>query len=147
MKLELKHLTPYLLFDLKVKDLYENSIRIILGINRNHTEPIKVALVGKYLGVSRTLEEIKPILRPLDDLDKEIEFNGKKFIPYDELKTIVSNEQWLKICETIDLDGGEYSKVVDMPYWWVNMLHQWHFDTKGLIDENLAIDINTLKDV
>ena len=32
-----------------------------------------------------------------------------------------------------------------IPKWIFDKLHEWHFDTKGLIKKDLAIDINTLK--
>ena len=140
MKLELKHLAPYLLTKLKVKDLYENSTRILMGINKNHTEPIKVALVGKDLAVSRTLEEIKPILRPLSDLDKlnkEFETESTHGIGLcfnnDGIKNL--DDIWLSYqvsCASDFLPIFEY-------------LFKNHFDVFGLIEKGIAIDINTLK--
>ncbi len=128
MKLELKHLAPYLPYELKFKSS--------IGIRTLNLETINYWDTGYYL-------KLKPILRPLSDLDKEIDHNEEKFIPYDALKTIVSDEQWVKICETIN--EPIYTKVFDMPYWWVNKIYSWHFDVFGLIEEGLAIDINTLK--
>jgi len=82
--------------------------------------------------------DLFPKLRPLD-LTKEIEHNGEKFVPYDKAKSVVSNDQWVKILGSIDLDEGMYSKLCDMPYWWFELLVSWHFDVFGLIESNQAI--------
>lgn len=81
---------------------------------------------GFYSGIG-----IKPILRPLSDLTKEIGFNGEDVKLYD-LMTDYTKVYWN------DIDP------MDMPYNDVQILLKYHFDIFGLIEQNLAIDINTL---
>lgn len=149
MKLELKHLAPYLPYKVRCEMLHftkpnhsnYKSYGILIGID----------WMGQWLMKNESTQNIdtcvwgetKPILRPLSDLDEEIEHNGEKFVPYDKLKTVVSSEQWVKICETIN--EPKYIKIFDMPHWWVNLLYAWHFDIFGLIEKGLAKDINTLE--
>jgi len=92
--------------------------------------------------------EIKPILRPLSDLTKEIEVNGEKMFPIEYLciQSVLNNFHstdytWAlieKIKTNIDL--------VNLPNWLFESLYEWHFDIHGLIGKGMAIDINTLKD-
>lgn len=76
------------------------------------------------------LDEVKPILRPLSDLTKEIELNGEKFVPIQETD--------IDIPFTSDL-------LFLVTYGDVQKLLEWHFDVFGLIENNLAIDINKSK--
>ncbi len=132
-KLELRHLAPYLPYGLKVRHYVNEHDNAIVEMDGCAIEDV----IG--------YDSYKPILRPLSDFTKEIEHNGDKFEPYELAKQVVDPEQWLKICEMIDTDGGEYSKIADMPYWWVKLHLEWHFDVFGLIEAGLAIDINTIK--
>lgn len=114
---------------------------------------------------------IKPILRNLSDLTREIEHNGEKFVPIVELAKISfphsSNfGEW----EYVELDELEKMHILQiqyksksndispytqycipaeaqkMSYRNVQKLLEWHFDVFSLIDRNLAIDINTLNE-
>lgn len=71
MKLELKHLAPYLPYGLKLVYL-DGSIRDLIYLDLQ-----SLSRIGIYC---------KPILRPLSDLTKEIEVNGEKFVPIIELQ-------------------------------------------------------------
>lgn len=151
MKLELKHLSPYLPYKLgfmlsdigifnidseyqKPNEAYEKLKLTNILIS----ERIEVELEhynGWGIGFIE-LEEIKPILRPLSDLTKEIEVNGEKFVPHIKL----GGRPNLK-----DYDIEYLSKNIDnISYGLVSKLIEWHFDVFGLIDKGLAIDINTL---
>lgn len=87
MKLEIKHLAPYLPYGLKI---YSGEL----------TNPTLIGIVEDYCLLSeyeymtknshktftkpktkQTLKFCKPLLRPLSDLTKEIEHNGEKFVP------------------------------------------------------------------
>ena len=133
------------------------------------------------------LEELKPILRQLSDLTKEIEHNGEKFVPiiklanqnyyvnngltpiFDRCKTVnesnflaYNSDTEISRCQfrfrTFGADGENsdlnfefydntshvernkhFSTLAN-----INKLFEWHFDIYGLIEKNLAIDINTL---
>jgi len=120
MKLELKHLSPYLPYNLnmilKKDEWMEWKVQEI--------KPLRV------LWFNDNQESIgyKPILRPLSDLTKykNIIFKLQKF----------NNDTTLLF---IDFDY----KVIS--YWEYEFLIENHFDVFGLIEKGLAIDINTLK--
>src|SRR6478736_9984112 len=134
MKLELKHLAGYLPYGLKGISTEENlGIEIVKGYSiygKNDT----ICLATNVDDID--LELFKPILRPLSDLTKEIEVNGEKFVPLDELWKYhnFSAMRW----GDIETDPTRY------PYTIVEKLLEWHFDIHGLIEKGLAIDINTL---
>ena len=86
---------------------------------------------------------IKPILRPLSDLTKEIEgteftYEGvlNNFFGGFELNQVSNNKSFYP-----NLD--EWVSFLDM-HDFLSKLFEWHFDVFGLIDKGLAIDVNTL---
>ena len=132
MKLELKHLLPYLPYNLNVlyfdnygeKIFAKMTVEVPEGMFKSpkNEYPISHILSSDYV-------EAFPILRPLSDLTKEIEANGKRFVPM----------EWLHknyIGETMFKNPATWSHRS------VTILFSWHFDVFGLIKENLAIDIN-----
>lgn len=121
-QLELKHISPYFPFGLKIKsgeDIYE-----VLSIGKNCVY---------FKGGLLPYNDFKLILRPLSDLTKEIERNGEKFIPCEQFS--YDMECMLRLG---DVDTG------CQPYSLIQKLIEWHFDIFGLIDKDLAIDINNL---
>ena len=124
-KLEIKHLAPYLPYGVRVtKDDWGK----IFTLDNDGT-------TLNCVGIDYVLNcKAKPILRPLSDLTKEIEINGEKFVPKNMLSTSL---QSLNSCE--DLIKHRIIMFDDS-----QKLIEWHFDIFGLIDKNLAIDINTL---
>lgn len=113
-------------------------------------------------------EEIKPILRPLSDLTKEIEHNGEKFVPMLKLLELDGKaNRDINACKFdgsfIYEEGFHYGRSINgkkntdwaismciypkgIKHWVANQLLQWHFDINGLIEQGLAIDVNTLKE-
>jgi len=83
--------------------------------------------------LSQVLRNAYPlVLRPLSDLTKEIEVNGEKFVPIKKIK------------EMYPLDTfSSTSNIAQWSFRVVQKLLEWHFDY-GLIENDLAIDINTL---
>ena len=130
MKLEQKHIAPYLPYGLKI---------MVVGYNRLNAI---VSLTPSYLADTTG---VKLILRPLSDLTKEIEFNGKRFIPdlwfNDTDYTDYFEEDFLR---GITRRKNPYN-IKQCSYQVIQKLIEWHFDIFGLIEEGLAIDINTLK--
>lgn len=128
-KLELKHLAPYLPYGVKAKTKRSEFIVVgahdytIFGDNEN----------GE---MEEYYEDVKPILRPLSDLTKEIEHSGERFVSF----------EW--ISENLDYD--EYSidyylnHTERLPYEIVQKLFEWHFDLFGLIEKGLAVSYNDL---
>jgi hypothetical protein len=126
MKLEIKHLAPYLPY------------KILVGDGRTPFELTRSNLSN----VSQYITEI--YLRPLSDLTKEIEHKGEKFVPIEWFEekyyTLDLHKQCLKLLEE---DGENWINQSD--YMLVQHLIEWHFDIFGLIENNLAININLIR--
>lgn len=122
-ELKLEHLAPYLPYGLKVKD---NERIYTMDTNNNNSDGIETVLYG--------INQL-PILRPLSDLTKEIEHNGERFVPKNMFNTKF---------EYLFTNIEYYNVQNDLSYSVVRKLIEWHFDVFGLIDKELAIDINNL---
>lgn len=138
MKLELKHIAPYLPYGLKT---------VNFNVGKLLDKPlISEVIASNIMCFTDGTTESKIILRPLSDLTKEIEVNGKKFVPLTELLNI-SNFDVSKMSWEEQLDYGHiYCDLSFINFYDLQLLLEWHFDVFGLIDENLAININTLND-
>lgn len=135
MELELKHPAAYLPYGLNLL-VYNNTVNPIVMelamLGNNHS---RAYVESKHF--TGWVEDFKLILHPLSDLTKEIEVNGEKFVP----------------CRKLNLKENEILDFLDKDLWigqWLDYeqnskLHEWHFDTFGLIENDLAIDINTLE--
>lgn len=135
MKLELKHLTPYLPYGLRGID-YDKKTYLFRGLDNNG---------NVYWDCNEILNkkgyDIAPILRPLSDLTKDIEVNGEKFVPFDFF-----DEYYSPIDDYNELQKHFLnSDIKKMPYELIEKLFEWHFDVFGLIEQGLAIDINDLQ--
>jgi hypothetical protein len=125
MKLELKHLAAYLPYGLKYLD-NKNKIVDLKAIDND------IHFVNFGWGDAKRYSEIKPILRPLSDLNKEITHSEKTFNPKFVIDMAFPSER-------MGLNPATWSHRV------ITKLQEWHFDVFGLIEKGLAIDINTLK--
>jgi hypothetical protein len=159
-KLKLEYITPYLPHGLKI--FYDDVPKTqIIELGPNHFD------VNWRLCFSS-----KPILRPLTDLNKEIEHNGKIFVPFIELAKIELGD--LSNNELSDkIEENDYSLEIELlPSWFTlffnkknvtfsrwddgegmgscsnNLLFklfEWHFDVFGLIEKGLAKNILELE--
>lgn len=138
-KLELKHLSPYLPYGLKVEMLDFDIMTKLMGIEQPNEEmriqPLIELTVGKRLELM-----YKPILRPLSDLTKEIEVNGEKFIPANKLFDNKHPDFIKALVDKLFLSEIE----TNLSYARIRKLFEWHFNVFDLPKE-LWIDINTLK--
>lgn len=184
-KLELKHLAPYLPYELPCKVTGSQRSNILMAKeNYEYRDKYRKDLVYTLHGLTGNmasfkegldpnaihlspvyLEYVKPILRPLSDLTKEIEHNGEKFVPI--IKMVAECHYWMdyynqgKFGE--DIKSRPYKPIYnvgygDMKFYWtincsyipaldfqyIQKLFEWHFDVFGLIEKDLAVDINTL---
>lgn len=124
MKLELKHLAPYLPYD----------VMCVAPANQYGVKHLfKVMDIYMMTNIVNYDTSFKPMLRPLD-LTQEIEHNGERFVPIERLT------YWFDFTylDTHSLYIYEY------PYNVVEKLFEWKFDYFDLIPNNLAIDINTI---
>ena len=151
-KLEIKHLAPYLpngFVNVLVNDGNLKYIDYITSISLIDECISFDKSQDWYYGEGEDEINIKPIFRPLSNLTKEIEINGKIFVPAKVLWSVEAKEE-----EDFDVYG------IIPEYWKNNMklnpikyynyrdmerLFKWHFDVFGLIEKGLAIDIKTLK--
>ena len=125
MKLELKHLAPYLPYSLKliVSSVDGSDYELLTGlISQNGQSIAQISNTDYYLDdVEENDFSIAPILRPISDLKKN-EF------PF-ELGTYTEDFKF-------------YLK--DTEYQFIEKMLELHFDVFGLIEKELAIDINSL---
>lgn len=126
--LKLKHLAPYLPYGLNAK------YHMLIDIKRKYDETIILSVTNIKWIIAGTHHKV--ILRPLSDLTKEIEHNGEKFVP----------EYWIddKYGRNIDDVISDNRFVLELPYFIMQKFFEWHLDVFGLIEQGLAIDINTL---
>ena len=132
MKLELKHLAPYLPYDLEFYVQHANGTRLNNWCMTIDTD-LRIVLERQN----------KPILRPLSDLTKEMnhEKNIVNFIPIRALQL----HNHIKIdSDGLVTDGKDEYGINWLSYESFQLLLKWHFDVFGLIEQGLAIDINTL---
>lgn len=173
-KLELKHLSGYLPYGLKIK-LSNEGIRNIdeeyPSNNRYLDFEINDMLLGKEVEIEMThesgysvgfigLNEITPILRPLRLLTEEIIHEGEYFVPalvlselfiapeYRDRLQIIDNNKVNYITVGYDLkDNCRYQlnrNPERMEFSQVEKLFEWHFDIYNLIESGLAIDSTTV---
>ena len=131
MKLELKHLSPYLPYGLKYIHLDDTE----------HIGRLSINTIKKVL--QRT--HIKPILRPLSDLTEMVDYGTFKtrywdYLRYDKWQIDGEGYDWDELLEFAQSEKG-YDF---LPHGIFQDLIKAHFDVFGLIDKGLAIDINTL---
>jgi hypothetical protein len=127
--LELKHLAPYLPYNLKCQ------YSCIIDVDNNHTSEMTENNIHRALNGYGTYD-IKPILRPLSDLNKS------EFVMEDWRKKAI-----LFLDETANLPfNSRNNHVGTIMYGDITKLFEWHFDVFGLITQGLAIDINRLNE-
>jgi len=114
MKLELKHLAPYLPYGLKIQSC---NIETVIGLKNN-------CVIVEEFSFPYPICNCKPILRPLSELTTEF----------------INSDNFLKEFQPEFIVGNRY----EWSYGFVDRLFQLHFDIYGLIEKGLAIDINTL---
>lgn len=179
-KLELKHIAPYLPYGVKAEildyksDYVGNQFDEIIGVHQWDKNCMywSALTIG---GSKPNIERIKPILRPLSDLSKEIEHNGEKFVPIIYLSRLVDNghnhidskihksSNYITVmtdkCDDVEnvkfrfiIEGFSSIERSGEPISLVtydkikSKLFEWHFDVFGLIEKGLAVDIHTISD-
>jgi len=162
MKIELKHLAGYELGNKGIKVIInEDGLRELWDIecdNSYLTEPYYIKSIDYDLKVLQLvsvknenysldeieLEWINLICFPLSDLIKEIEVNIGKFVPLIELLRLSNFDvSRMKTKEQLEFEQV-FCNMDFISFKDAQKLLEWHFDIYGLIENNLAIDINTL---
>lgn len=125
-KLTIEHLSCYLPYGLKVKLEFKPDTEIPWYYEDTEVFTMEGMMLDWY---GNDITEIKPYLRQLSDLTREIEHNGERFVPRHKF-----------IGNPLDY------KILHNSYSVVQQLLKWHFDVFGLIDKGLALNINEHED-
>jgi hypothetical protein len=134
MKLELKHLAPYLPYDLNIKNLYGDIL--IMVTDHNICDTDEVMGIEYCYGIGD-----KPLLRPLSLSNDEIKVMKEELC----LDWCTIYDDWLSVFEDNLLD--KEVKILQAPYLIFNWFLSEHKDVFGLIPKGLAIDVDALKRV
>ena len=136
MKLELKHLAPYLPYKLKAVDYFEDM--------KLEREIVPSNIMAFVEGDTKA----KPILRPLSEITKDSDFIRliNEELYFDDWEFVV--DSWTTL---IQLSNNSLLLVIqnevapECCLLFYDYMIEKHFDVFGLIENGLAIDINTLK--
>lgn len=149
MKLELKHLAPYLPYGLKLYRAELNKIYDLVVYNPSLT------FAEGYIISEVTLEGngVKPILRPLSDLTEL----GVDFATEHSINLLIGKDgnygnTTLSVYKgklTIEIENEEdYPKTERVDFITIQTIYDEllknHYDIFGLIEKGLAVDINSL---
>lgn len=150
-QLTIKELAPYLPYGLMVEiqqTTYGKIIEPFVGIKHGN-----FFFGGRKVDVDEySFDEFKPILRNLSSLTKEIEHNGERFVPLNKLKYIINDFDTFGSNDISDIFIGDTNRNYGTEYYFndtieiVQKMHEWHFDLYGLIEQGLAIDVETLEE-
>ena len=129
MKLEIRHLTPYLPYGLNIKDVKHGSVFEALHFITTPNQDFSL-FKGNFDQLIND-KYLKPVLFPLSSLTKEITINGKTFVPKKLILDFAKFHSEVPIC------------VIDNDYrlWNVfeyEILLSLKFDIYNLIEKGLA---------
>lgn len=135
MKLELKHLSPYLPYDLNL--IFEKSGRIIQMQSCFNNGSLQITDQNEGNTYDLSIWNFKPILRPLSQLDDLMPNSGSSytsFLWYDIIGTDCDNFD-----KDLFFENCSLGLVSHLPIMCYNQLLKCHFDVNNLIKNNLAI--------
>ena len=143
--LTLEQLAPYLPYSVMAQDINTKEVRLVTLLH--FTYNTKTVGHNHLIYNGLLLSKHLLVLRPLSDLTKEIEHNGETFVVIDILEQDENND-YLADCNIWTQKLFEEQKILSLefiPYGVMQILFKYHFDVFGLIQKNLAIDINQIK--
>lgn len=132
-KLKSEHLVPYLPYSLKV--VMEGEKTNVAWMSTKNIAVIIPHGIGEFKKIKWEYAHlnIKPILKPLSDLAKEIDNDNRNITYFAEIGIYSKNSRDYILKHPTSLG---YEQIIK--------LFEWHFDVFGLIPKKLAIDINTI---
>ena len=157
-KLELKHLAPYLPYGLKAISSCELKMQTSIDdfeIQESKGTVILIELLSdKFCQFEvcsenslytswfnyEVMDSLKPILRPLSDLTKEIEHNSEKFVPTERFYELIDN---IDLLDNMFEDIYSKNEILHWPYNVIEKLLEWHFNVFNF-PENLYINYNNI---
>lgn len=135
MNLEVKHLSPYLPYSLKV--MMEGKKCNVAWMSTKNIAIIRPDGVGEYKKINWKYAHLNilPILKPLSDL----KVGGKS----EHLLKIISDKAKRMNVSENDFDTychiqHQYKGYDKIPHWWFQDLVKHHFDIFNLIEKGLA---------
>lgn len=140
-KLELRHIAPYLPYELQFKDPETIAPGVMVSI--------VTGMVGLLLYENTDnieyyeLSDIKPLLIPLSELNNIIPTINSECTPYQILQSrfnypTLRSFQYNFIYGDVEVDMGSTMQVIG--YSIFQQLFEWHIDAFGLIDAGLALN-------
>lgn len=156
MKIELKHLAPYLPYGLmcELTDLGKVKHAKLCGAYIDNSYAFFDTVESEH-----GFENIKPILRPISQLTEEIVIGKEKLVPSEILfekehprhkSKKYYNQVFYNYIRTshnstaVDFKIYINTLIEQNPRWVFEYLLRWKFDVFGLIPQGLAIDKNSL---
>lgn len=147
--LDLNKIVAYLPYELRLFNKKNCQIETLKALNESGT-----LYTGSFFNDWNHIYNFKPILRPLSDLTKEIEVNGKKFVPIEILnKMLFTKHSKLEYYDSEFCNGAILfsTNIAGFNILSINekiqKLLEWHFDIYGLIKKSLAISIHDVEQV
>jgi len=136
MKLELKHLAPYLPYRLKMRCIEDKTNHILTIAHQTYD----LSTVGLYPILKGDFyKKFKPILRPLSDLTKDL-YQDEILIRWGGGLSEKATVKWLKAV-TDEMKLTAYNA---LRFDFVEFMLEHHFDIFNLIPQGLAISINDI---
>lgn len=141
MKQELKEIVGYLPYEVKAYTDIALHFKNGSMITKNSFYTMTLGNLSDILDMYST-EVIKPILRPLSDLNKEMPKESTTYLSYLNLICDLDIDDDLDICT-----DSLWCNLIELNQLWnfFDFLYQHHFDIHGLIEHNQAIDVNTFE--
>lgn len=151
MKLEIKHIAPYLPYRINpLKIVYGDGVCTLEGISGGYNLELRH---GQLVSSNINIESVKPILKPMSQVSELFKYfidvmpfgqEYKSRLFFEEKKhTEKTDLFWIKSSVAMELMINKSSPLTS-PYLAVEVMIKNHFDVFGLINAGLAIDINTL---
>jgi len=138
-ELKMEHISPYGGSRLKLKTVDELGIQrmeIMTGIDWDNNRVI-TKIPGNFVTMGYSLDEVKPVLRPLHDICEEINHNGLKFKPAFYWNDDPVHNTIHMTLSTLAQYGRDPGFL--LPYVVHRKLFEWQFDLFGLLMEGLAV--------
>jgi hypothetical protein len=148
-EIRLKELAAYLPYGLKAeildykKDYVGKQFDFIVGLHQ-WSRCGKLWSVQTEGGAKPDIKEIKPILRPITEVENDIILNNGETVNVLDIMNRFWEVEWLGAAEIFQLHEGHINIILspeELPYDLVQVLLSYHFDVFGLISDNLAIPV------
>lgn len=140
MELEVKHLAPYLPYEIEALNLFDEKNKII-GL-KNETYFIENGNTYAY----GDIRDCIPIFKPISDLSILV---IEEFEKYDGKRNGKANDEIINLfCEENGVDEIiENIELKSLPYECIEYMFKNHYDFFGLIEKGLAVSIHDVKQV